>query len=184
MTDQSTTVKSIKSEGRDHAVEESVEAVVNFHREHYRRANGLQRGIDAVTERLGRPSAVIVLVLATATWAGLAAWRGGGRVDQPWFAWLEFAATVASLLVAVLILVTQRREDQLADRRARLTLELALLADRRSAKIIALLEELRRDQPDIADRIDSESEDMSRPADPEAVLASIDAKANKAGPRA
>lgn len=164
---------------RGDPIDDSIEAVASFHREHYRRANGLQRGIDAITERLGRPAAVLVLVLVVGTWTGLAAWRGGGRVDQPWFAWLEFAATVAGLLVAVLILVTQRREDQLADRRAQLTLELALLADRRSAKIIALLEELRRDQPDIADRIDSESEEMARPADPQAVLASIDEKSRK-----
>ncbi len=146
---------------------QSVEAVARFHREHYRRATGLQRTIDAVTDRLGRPAAVIVLLIVTGFWAGLAAWRGGGRVDQPSFAWLELAATLAALLVSVLILVTQRREDQLADRRAQLTLELALLADKKSAKIIALLEEFRRDQPDVADRIDPGSDDMAKPTDPD-----------------
>ena len=164
----------------DHVVE-SVESVARFHREHYRRATGLQRGIDTITEHLGRPGAVIILVLVVGAWAALAAWRGDGRVDQPSFAWLELAATVAALLVSVLILVTQRREDQLADRRAQLTLELALLADKKSAKIIQLLEELRRDQPDVADRVDAESEDMAKPADPEAVAASIEAKAGDRG---
>ncbi len=118
----------------DH-VAESVEAVAQFHREHYRNASPLQRTIDALTDRLGRPAAVIVMVIVLAGWSGLAAWRGGGRVDQPSFAWLELAATIAALVVSILILVTQRREDQLADRRAQLTLELALLADRKSAKI-------------------------------------------------
>ncbi len=156
---------------------QSVEAVARFHRERYRRATGLQRSIDAVTDRLGRPAAVIVLLIVTGFWAGLAVWRGGGRVDQPSFAWLELAATLAALLVSVLILVTQRREDQLADRRAQLTLELALLADKKSAKIIALLEEFRRDQPDVADRIDPESDDMAKPTDPDAMAASIVIKA-------
>lgn len=159
----------------DHVVQ-SVEAVADFHREHYRRASGLQKVIDATTERLGRPWAIIVLTATVGIWVGLAAWRGDGRVDQPSFAWLELAATIAALLVSVLILVTQRREDQLADRRAQLTLELALLADRRSAKIIALLEELRHDQPNIADRVDRESDAMAKPTDPRAVAASIDAK--------
>lgn len=159
----------------DH-VAESVEAVASFHRQHYRGASGLQRAIDAITDRLGRPAAVIVLVMAVLAWAGLAAWRGGGRVDQPSFAWLELAATVAALLVAFLILVTQRREDLLADRRAQLTLELALLADKKSAKIIELLEELRRDEPSLADRADPESEDMAKPTDTVAVAASIEAK--------
>jgi uncharacterized membrane protein len=162
-------------------VAESVESVASLHLEHYRRATGLQRAIDAFNERLGRPSAVIVLVGVVAAWAGLAAWRGDGRVDQPSFAWLELAATVAALLVSVLILVTQRREDQLADRRAQLTLELALLADKKSAKIIALLEELRRDQPGVADRIDVQSDEMATPTDPEAVAASLQAKAGDRG---
>ncbi len=164
----------------DH-VAESVEAVADFHREHYRRATGLQRAIDAATERLGRPAAVIVLLAVIALWGGFAAWRGDGRVDQPSFAWLELAATVAALLVSVLILVTQRREDQLADRRAQLTLELALLADKKNAKIIQLLEELRRDQPDVADRVDTESDDMAKPTDTQAVAASIEAKGGKPG---
>jgi len=164
----------------DHVVQ-SVEAVADFHREHYRGASGLQKVIDATTERLGRPWAVIVLTAIVGIWAGLAAWRGGGRVDQPSFAWLELAATIAALLVSVLILVTQRREDQLADKRAQLTLELALLADKRSAKIIALLEELRHDQPNVADRVDRESDAMAKPVDPGAVAASI--AANSAATR-
>lgn len=159
-------------------VAESVQAVASFHRKHYRSASGLQRAIDVVTDHLGRPAAVIVLVLAVAAWAGLAACRGGGRVDQPSFAWLELAATVAALLVSFLILVTQRREDLLADRRAQLTLELALLADKKSAKIIQLLEELRRDEPNLADRPDQESEDMAKPTDAAAVAASIEANAS------
>ncbi|CAN5605209.1 DUF1003 domain-containing protein [soil metagenome] len=159
-------------------VEDSVDAVAKLHREHYGSATGLQRSIDKVTERLGRPAAPLALMTVVIGWAAYAAWRGGGAVDQPAFAWLELAATVAAFLVSILILVTQRREDQLADRRAQLTLELALLADRKSAKIIQLLEELRRDQPDVADRIDAESDDMAKPTDPEAVAASI---ADKSG---
>lgn len=162
----------------DH-VAESVEAVASFHREHYRNASGLQRAIDAVTDRLGRPAAVIVLLAIVCTWAGLAAWRGAGRVDQPSFAWLELAATVAALLMAFLILVTQRREDLLADRRAQLTLELALLADKKSAKIIELLEELRRDEPSLTERADKESEDMAKPTDAAAVAACIEANASE-----
>ncbi|CAN5219504.1 hypothetical protein BH10PSE4_BH10PSE4_07810 [soil metagenome] len=158
-----------------------MEAVARFHRDHYQRASGLQRSIDGATERLGRPAAVIILMVVTGGWAAWAAWRGGGRVDQPSFAWLELAATLAALLVSVLILVTQRREHQLADRRAQLTLELALLADKKSAKIIQLLADLRRDAPNLADRVDAESEDMARPADPAAVVASIDARAGGRG---
>ncbi|WP_293902383.1 DUF1003 domain-containing protein [Phenylobacterium sp.] len=160
----------------DH-VARSVETVAEFHRQHYRRASRPQRAIDAVTNRLGRPAALIAVVAILGIWAGLAMAMAGGRVDQPIFAWLEFAATVTALVISMLILVTQRREDELAERRAQLTLELALLADTKSAKIIELLEELRRDHPDVADRVDAESDAMATPTDARTVVAAMDAKA-------
>jgi uncharacterized membrane protein len=123
---------------------------------------------------LGRPIVVIVLLSGIACWAAYAAATTGGGIDKPAFGWLELFGTLAALVVSVLILVTQRREDQLADRRAQLILELALLADLKSSKIISLLEELRRDHPDVADRIDHETDDLATPADPKAVLAAIE----------
>ena len=157
----------------DH-VADSVESLASFHREHYRQASGLQRAIDRVTDALGRPIMVLAMVVALAAWITITAVLTGGHVDQPAFAWLELMATLAALLIAMMILVTQRREDLLAERRAQLTLELALLADKKIAKTISLLEELRRDQPDISDRVDQESQDMAEPTDPKAVLNAID----------
>ena len=164
----------------DH-VAESVDVVAEFHAEHHRGATPLQRAIDAVTNQLGRPTALIAIIVVLAIWAGLALRVAGGGVDQPVFAWLECAATVAALLIAMLILVTQRREDELAERRAQLMLELALLADRKSAKIIELLEELRRDHPDVSDRVDAESDAMATPTDAKSVAQAIDAHAKDKG---
>lgn len=155
----------------------SIDELAEFHLEHYRHASRLQQGIDGVTERLGRPAVVIALVVLIGAWIGFAVMSGGGRVDRPSFAWLELAATLAALLVVLLILVTQRREDELAERRSQLTLELALLADKRGAKIVALLEELRRDHPNLANRLDTESQEMAAPTDPHQVIAAIDARA-------
>jgi hypothetical protein len=70
-------------------------------------------------------------------------------------------------------LSTQRRDDELASYREQLTLELAILGEQKSAKIIELLEELRRDDPTIRDRIDHDAAAMSAPADPQAVLDAI-----------
>jgi uncharacterized membrane protein len=55
-----------------------------------------------------------------------------------------------------------------------MTLELALLTEQKTAKIIALLEEMRLDSPQLANRIDQEARDMSAPADPHAVLGAIE----------
>ncbi len=157
----------------DHIVE-SVDSLADFHKDHYKTASPLQRAIDRFTDALGRPMFVAALLIVVVGWLVAAVLTSRHDAEQSPFDWLQGLASVIALMVSVLILATQRREDQLADRRAQLTLQLALIADKKNAKIIALLEELRRDQPNIADRIDSESEDMSRPADTKAVLAEIE----------
>jgi uncharacterized membrane protein len=70
-----------------------------------------------------------------------------------------------------LILITQRREDELAGHRDQLTLQLGILSEQKSAKIIELLEELRRDAPDLRNRLDPEATAMSTPADHEVLNA-------------
>ncbi len=81
--------------------------------------------------------------------------------------------TLLALYIAVLILTTQRREDQLASYREQLTLELAILSEQKSAKIIALLEEMRHDSPTLHNRVDEEAAAMAVAADPQAVLDAI-----------
>jgi uncharacterized membrane protein len=181
MFEKATTTASASSEPASLArhIADSVESAAAFQMEHYRSATALQQVMDWLTERLGRPINVMVIFLALAGWTAAAALRSTRGVDDPWFGWLELAATICALMVAMLILVTQRREDQLARRRAQLTLEMALIADKKSSKIIALLEELRRDHPNVADRIDAETEEMATPADPKAVLDEIDRQAGR-----
>jgi uncharacterized membrane protein len=67
--------------------------------------------------------------------------------------------------MVVLILATQRREYQLAQLREQLTLKLAILGEQKTAKVIQLLEESRRDNPLIRNRVDQVAEAMAQPAD-------------------
>jgi uncharacterized membrane protein len=94
-------------------------------------------------------------------------------LDSPPSAWLEVAVTLLSVYIALLILITQRHENELTMQRERLMLELDILADQKTAKIIQLLEELRRDHPQIKDRINFEAAEMAKPADTQAVLKAI-----------
>lgn len=93
--------------------------------------------------------------------------------DPPPFFWLQGAMGMMALYTTILVLATQSREDELARHREQLTLELAILSEQKSAKIIQLLEALRRDHPDIEDRVDHEAGAMSEPTDPHAVLDAI-----------
>jgi len=54
-------------------------------------------------------------------------------------------------------------------------------SERKTAKIIFLLEELRQDHPDIQDRIDDEAAVMSEPANPQSVLEALNRQTAESG---
>jgi uncharacterized membrane protein len=72
-----------------------------------------------------------------------------------------------------LILTTQRRADQLARVQEQLTLQMALLAEQKTAKIIEFIEATRRDLPWTKDHVDEEARAMSAPADPATMIDAI-----------
>ncbi|HEV2363373.1 MAG TPA: hypothetical protein VGS12_04155 [Caulobacteraceae bacterium] len=47
---------------------------------------------------------------------------------------------------------------------------MSIASEQKIAKVIELLEELRRDLPSVRDRSDANAEALSKPADPDAVL--------------
>ena len=72
-----------------------------------------------------------------------------------------------------MILTAQRRDDELAELREQLTLELALLSEQKTAKMIELLEEFRRDTPLVENRKDDQADAMAQPADPQSVVEAL-----------
>ena len=157
-------------------IEATVQSIAELHLQHHREASSAQRALNQMTRFIGRPRFVGLITLVFGAWLGvnlaLHLW-GHMALDSPPFAWLEVAATLLSVYIALLILITQRHENELTMQRERLMLELGILADQRTAKIIQLLEELRRDHPQIKDRINVEAAEMAKPADTQAVLKAI-----------
>lgn len=156
----------------DDPQETLAQVVADFHLDHANRASPVQRTIDRMTNAIGRPPMVVAVIALFGLWAGADFLRADG--GAPDFDVIDLCGTLTALGVSLLILGTQRREDQLAERRAKLMLELALLTDKKNAKIIALLEEIRRDAPYLASRDDPESDLMQTPADPLAMLEKIE----------
>ena len=157
-------------------IEDTVQAIARLHAEHHGQATASQRIVERLTARAGQPMFLIVLTVLMIGWmaGNLTVLAMGHKPwDEPPFSWLQGATGVAALYMTILILATQRREDQLASHREQLTLELGILSEQKAAKIIQLLEELRRDSPDVRNRVDHEALALSAPADPEAVLNAI-----------
>ena len=166
-------------------LETTVRSIAELHARHAKRTTVVQRSFAATTAFVGRPLFLGLLTAAAVLWIGgnlLAAALGGHPWDVPPFSWLSNAATLLALYTTVLILTTQRHDDRLANHREQLTLELAILSEQKSAKIIELLEKIRHDSPNLSDHVDAEAAAMAAPSDTLAVLNALhDAEDEEAG---
>ncbi len=70
-------------------------------------------------------------------------------------------------------LPAQRRDGELASHREQLTLESNILSEQKAAKLIELLEELRRALASFAGRVDPEAAAFATPSDPQVILDAI-----------
>ena len=155
---------------------DTISAIAKLHADHERAASPIQRLIERTTEWLGKPRFLGEFTLFVAGWVSIVELQMkfyGSSFDPPPFNLLQGILTVLAVYITALILSTQRRAGQLASHREQLTLELATLAEQKSAKTIALLEEIRRDNPLLPNRLDKDADAMAQTADPEAVLKSI-----------
>lgn len=136
-----------------------------------------QRAVELLTAFFARSFVIwgsllfIVLWMFGNTIAPLFHWV---PLDPPPFAWLQDGITIAGFALALMILSTQNRQSRVEERHAQLDLQVNLLAEQKIAKIIALLEELRRDLPNVKNRHDAEAESMQEAADPLAVLNALE----------
>lgn len=164
-------------------IEQTISAIAELHREHQRRATPTQKAVVHLTGLAGRPRFLGALTLVLAGWVGfngLARLGGYAAPDPPPFVYLQGITGIVGVYVALLILITQRHENKLSEARDQLTLELAILTEQKSAKIIALLEEMRRDASVLPDREDVEAEQLAEAADPQAVLSALQATTEEA----
>lgn len=149
-------------------VAETVEQLSRMHEAHSAQTSLLQRSANKITGVLGRPAAFLVFATLIVCWVVgnvVAPIVGRRAIDGFPFAGIELFATIAALLIALLILSTQRHQDRLADRRAHLTLQLASLSEKKIAKVIELLEQQRNDNPLLPNSNDATAQEMSKPVD-------------------
>lgn len=158
-------------------VAETIRSIALLHAEHHRKSTLAERIVDRLTLFVGRPAFLLALLAAALLWmaTNMVLLLGSGTpLDPPPFAWMEVFLTLAALIIAVMILTSQRRADRFANLRERMTLEATLLTEQKTGKIIELLEELRRDSPGVRDRRDLEAEQMAAKTDPHDVMSAIE----------
>lgn len=158
------------------SIDDTLRSIDRLRADHARETSKLQQLVDRFTLAVGRPRAIIWLTILILAWIVgnlVSPDLGLPPLDPPPFFWLEIAGSMMALYLVIFILASQRREDDLAQRRELLALELAVRTEQKAAKMIELLEEFRRDSPEIQDRLDEEAEQLSVPSDPGSVAIAI-----------
>jgi uncharacterized membrane protein len=157
-------------------VESATGSIAKLQADHHGTATRSDRIVEMLVANFGRPWAVwalTIFVIAWIAWNTQAHILGMPHPDSPPFSWLGNFASLMSLYLVILVLATQRRERVLAKHHEQLTLQLTMLSEQKTAKIIQLLQELRRDSPMLGDRRDPEADQMASPADPQQVIDAI-----------
>jgi uncharacterized membrane protein len=127
---------------------------------------------EAFTAHLGRPGSVWAIATVAGSWiaANLALPVLGMKpLEPPPFEWMQCACSLGALLMATAVLAAQNRQRHVSEEHAQLDLHINLLAEQKVAKIVSLLEELRRDMPNVSNREDAVAEAMTHAVDPHVV---------------
>jgi uncharacterized membrane protein len=158
-------------------LEQTIASIATLHARSELQVSWHQRTVESVTATLGRPVFLYAILTLVVLWIGVNLghrYLGIPELDRPPFYWLQGAVTLGALLMTTVVLITQNRQGKIAERRAQLDLQINLLAEQKITKLIALVEELRRDLPIVQNRHDPEAEAMTQAADPQAVLEALE----------
>jgi len=158
-------------------ISQNIEAVLAFYTREDQKISRSQRIVERISLFAGRPIFLTLILLFVASWllANLVLRQLGlHEFDPAPFFWLQGTLGLGALLTATVVLTKQNRLERLAEQRAHLDLKVTLLTEQKTAKLIDLIEELRRDLPNVRDRHDPEAAALQQSMKPDAVLAALD----------
>lgn len=158
-------------------ISENIEALSALRHRAEDQVDRHQRLVEKIAGFVSRPNFVYFILFFSGTWIStnlLLMKTGLGAFDPPPFFWFQGLVTLSSLLLMIVLVTRQKREARLVEQMAQLNLQVDLLAEQKIAKIIALLEELRRDLPIVENRKDPEAEAMKKSPDPDVVATALE----------
>jgi uncharacterized membrane protein len=156
---------------------QNIDAVLDFYTREDQKISRSQRSLERISLAIGKPlflGGLLVFVLLWVTTNQVLRLTGRTPFDPPPFSWLQGLIGLGALMTATIVLAKQNRLAKLAEQRAHLDLKVTLLTEQKAAKLIDLLEELRRDLPNVANRHDPHAEALQHSMNPDLVLAVLD----------
>jgi len=158
-------------------ISQNIEAVLEFYTREEQKISRSQRILERISNFIGQPVFLGFILLFVALWMlanTILHQFGMAEFDPAPFIWLQGIVGLGALLTATVVLIKQNRLAKLAEQRAHLDLKVTLLTEQKAAKLIDLMEELRRDLPNVKNRHDSEATALQQSMNPELVLAALD----------
>jgi uncharacterized membrane protein len=158
-------------------ISQNINAVLDFYTREDEKISYWQRALERLSCTIGQPAFLGFILLFVLLWTlgDLSMrWLGLVEFDPPPFLWLQGIVGLAALLTTTIVLTRQNRLAKLEEQRAHLDLKVTLLTEQKAAKLIDLLEELRRDLPNVRNRHDSEAVALQQSMNPDLVLAALD----------
>ena len=160
-------------------VEENAEIKALMHQQSEANLTSLHRPIERFAGLVARPIFIVSCLTVFAVWIAVntdLALTGHKPWDEPPFFWLQGAVSAFSLAITATVLVSQSRQARLAEQHADLQLQVIFLIGQRSAKLIELTEELRRDLPNVHNRRDEQAEILQQMMTPDQILSALEGK--------
>ena len=158
-------------------ISQNIEAVLGFYTREEQKIGRWQRILERISGLIGQPAIFGFILLFVALWMlanTVLRQFGMAEFDPAPFSWLQGIVGLGALLTATVVLTKQNRLAKLAEQREHLDLKVTLLTEQKAAKLIDLLEELRRDLPNVSNRHDPEAAALQQSMNPDLVLAALD----------
>jgi uncharacterized membrane protein len=171
---------TVPEQGRDQ-IGQNIEAVLDFYSREREKMSYWQRVLERVGDWIGRPvflAFTLLFVFCWTLWDMTLLWMHKREFDPAPFFALQGIVGLAALLTTTVVLIKQNRLARLEEQRAHLDLKVNLLTEQKAAKLIELLEELRRDLPNVNNRHDAEAMALKQSMSPDLVLAALDERSN------
>jgi len=158
-------------------ISQNIAAVLDFYARAEQKISRSQRVLEQISSFVGQPAFLGSILIFVTLWILANLGLGGLGLTEfdpaPYF-WLQGIVGLGALLTATAVLTRQNRLARLAQQRAHLDLKVTLLTEQKAAKLIDLLEELRRDLPNVRNRHDSDAAALKQAMSPDLVLAALD----------
>jgi uncharacterized membrane protein len=165
------------SDERPAQLHQNIDSVLEVQKRESEQRSPSHRFIDRISRIISRPMYLLALFGIAATWiaVNLLGPRWGLRAFDPLpFPLLDGIISLGALVSTTVILIAQNRQTRIEQQHAHIALQVNLMTEQKVAKMIDLMEELRRDLPMVKDRYDPQAASFAKETDALQVLTAIE----------